>query len=162
MSTLPLTPDPVLQPAVLEHDELLFAAVEFNSMTLADLGSAYRRGGAALDAAVAAGHVSAPGPLTGIYLGDPQSVFAMSVAYPVSSRVEPFTVDELTVTSFPIASGRFAVLSHLGSYDGLGASWARLAEFAANRALMTEPWLEVHVTGAVSGDERTDLLMPVS
>ncbi len=77
------------------------------------------------------------------YAGPPGETVDLEVGFPVNSTVS----DEGQVRAGTLPAGRVARLVHLGAFDELGESWARLGEWIGAQGLTpgADMW-EVYVT----------------
>ena len=103
------------------------------------------------------------GPAFALYHGTPGAVADLEVGFPTTGNVEA----EGDVVAGALPGGRVARLVHEGSFDQLGSSWQRLADWIAAQGLHpgTELW-EVYVTEPSPdmdpADLRTELNWPVT
>lgn len=87
--------------------------------------------------------VSVTGPAFGRYNAPPGQVFDLEAGFPVSGEVQT----EGDVRSSTLPGGRIARLVHVGSFDGLGESWGRLAAWIGERGFTPSGvFWEVYVT----------------
>jgi effector-binding domain-containing protein len=116
----------------------------------------------ALGRTLAAQHIAVAGPAFGLYHGAPGEELDLEVGFVTGRAVRP----EAGVVVGALPGGRVARLTHHGAFDGLGASWARLAAWMAAQGLSGGPdrW-ETYVTQPSPDmdprDLRTELNWPV-
>ena len=86
------------------------------------------------------------GPAFAIYRGDPSATFDIELGFPVTEPLAHSVPGEVTVEPSTLPSGRALAVSHLGSYDGLGQTWGRLASAAGGRGLQPAYFFELYIT----------------
>jgi effector-binding domain-containing protein len=113
--------------------------------------------------ALAGQGVAIVGPAFALYHGAPGAVADLEVGFPTASTIE--TDGDAVASRLP--GGRVARLVHEGSFDHLGSSWGRLAEWIAAAGLTPgEDLWEVYLTEPSPemnpADLRTELNWPVT
>jgi effector-binding domain-containing protein len=130
---------------------------------VADLRDFFDDSFRALAQAVAAQRIGVVSPAFGLYHGTPGDSLDLEVGFATDRPVQPD--GGVVVSSLP--GGRAGRLMHLGSFDGLGASWQRLHAWIRAQGLSPQPqrW-ECYVTRPSPEmdprDLRTDLHWPVA
>ncbi|MEU0685336.1 GyrI-like domain-containing protein [Streptomyces uncialis] len=117
----------------------------------------------ALARTVAAQRITVLGPAFGLYHGTPSETVDLEVGFPTDRAVRP----EAGVVAGSLPGGRVARLTHIGAFDGLGASWERLHAWTRARGLtVAEDRWETYVTEPSPDmdprDLRTELNWPVT
>ncbi len=161
-----IPPFPAAAYAEVTHEMLeaeLMVVIRHSGVTLADLTTLFDRSFTALGEAMRAGLFVAVGPAIAVYHGDPQGVFDLEVGFPaMGAPTNDIPTGAGTIHASALPAGRVAIVSHVGSYDGLGQAWAALASQADGTP--TGTWIEVYVSDPVTTPAdhlRTDLVMPV-
>jgi effector-binding domain-containing protein len=127
-----------------------------------ELAPFFDRSFTALASLTSAQDVAITGPAFARYHGAPGATADLEVGFPTSRPIEP--TGEASAGELPAC--RAARLVHVGSYDDLGASWGRLADWMRQQGLTpaTTFW-EVYVTEPSPtmdpADLRTELIWPV-
>ncbi|MFG2330937.1 GyrI-like domain-containing protein [Streptomyces sp. NPDC048604] len=116
----------------------------------------------ALARTVAAQEVDVLGPAFGLYHGAFGDPVDLEVGFVTGRAVRP----EAGVVPGSLPGGRAARLTHVGSFDGLGASWERLGSWMRARGLTAgEDRWETYVTQPSPDmdpdDLRTELTWPL-
>lgn len=164
---LPIPVEPRMSVAWVDVPEVPLAAVHFKDLTIDDIASAFDGAfPAILTALEQAGVALGDAPAIAIYHGNPMETFDLRVAVevetPLTAEIE---VGEYLVVPSDIPAGEYATISHVGSYDDLGASWEHLAQDVRGGGAETEPvWIEVYVSDPSSTDPaelRTDLFVEI-
>lgn len=154
-----LRDEPFTEPTPIAVPADIATVTEFSeAATLADLPSIFDSGYALL---ATAGPI---GPGYAIYAGDPRGVFDLEIGFPVAAGSidpDPESGGAFTANTFP--AGSALALTHLGAYDTLGDSWARLMQHFVEKGLGA-PRLtaEIYVgdpSVTTAADLRTDLLV---
>lgn len=163
MSIPPFPTEPYAQ---VSHDVLeaeLLVVIRHDGVTLADLRGIFDRSFGALGAAAKSGLFVPVGPAIAIYYGDPQATFDLEVGFPAMGAPTadvPSPAGVIHTSALP--AGPAAVLSHVGPFDSLGASWATLIGEAHGTARGV--YIEVYVSDPSVTDAsalRTDLVLPL-
>lgn len=156
--TTPLPPGgPWDAPTTLElpGDAGPVAALAFTDVGFADLGRCFDDGFSRLAA------LGPTGPGYAVYTGEvgPGTTFDLTIGFPVAEgTVLPEDADGIRLTVLP--AGPALALTHHGGFEGLGGSWARLADVAG--AAPVRGMLEVYTTDpsvTAEPDLRTDLFL---
>lgn len=141
----------------------LMVIIRHTDVTLADLTAIFDRSFAALGEAISAGLFVPVGPAIAVYRGDPQARFDLDVGFPaMGAPTNDIPTAAGTIRTSALPAGRAAIVSHIGSYDGLGQAWARLVSNVEGTP--TGDWIEVYVSDPTSTEAerlRTDLVLPV-
>lgn len=158
--------EPRTQVDWVEIEDVPIAAIPFAGITVAELPAAFDAAFPALMTAIGQSGIEVTIPALAIYHGDPMDRFDLDVACALAAPLpHPIDVGEHTIRPGLIPAADYATVSHLGSYDGLGAAWAELVEAVRGGGAEIEPiWIEVYVTDPAEGapqDQRTDLWVPV-
>lgn len=164
--TLEIPEEPRRTVAWVTLEEVPTAVVRYEGATMATVWQAFDGAFPAVMQALEQAGLTFDVPALAVYHGDPQATFDLDVGCTLREPLpEEVTVGELVVRPSHLAAGEYATLSHLGSYDGLGASWQTLVEDVRGGGAETEPrWLEVYVsdpTSTAPEDLRTDLFVQV-
>lgn len=160
----PLSPDPYREVTNVFLEGALMTVIRHEQKTLADLRDIFDASFTALAEAVKTGWVIPTGPAFAIYHGDPRGTFDLEVGFPaLSAPTADIPTSAGTIHASALPAGSAAIVSHVGSYESLGGSWAILAAGAGS-----EPrgvWIESYVTDPSStpeADLRTDLILPLT
>ncbi|MFB8002808.1 GyrI-like domain-containing protein [Nocardia sp. NPDC056000] len=149
-------------PELVTLDPAVTAAVRA-TVPMAGLRDFYDASFGALAKTVAAQQVGIAGPAFGLYRGPVADPIDVEVGFAVDGAVEP----DGAVFAGALPGGRVARLVHLGGFDGLGASWARLVAWVESQGLTgaDQRW-EVYVTEPSPemdpNDLRTELNWPIA
>lgn len=162
--SLPISEAPRPEVEILAVEDVPLAAMRFEGVTMADLKDIFDTAFGATSQAVRSGQLDADVPAIGIYYGDPMATFDLEVAAALNTPLaEPITIGEATIRPGTLPGGRYGILSHVGSYDGLGGTWAALmGGVAAQGETPGFPFLEAYVddpTTTPVEQLRTDLLV---
>lgn len=137
-------PTPTLLEAAGHH----LAAVHHASVALADLPGAFDSSFPAIATAVASVGAHITGPAVALYVGSPSGPFELTVSFPVADPF-PGPVEALgaTVEAAKFPTGPVMVLTHVGGYDSLPASWDHLMSTLAAEGRTPGPrWGEIYVS----------------
>lgn len=135
--------DPLTEPALVTREAQPAVIVRYHGVRMDQLRSLFDQGFSAL----AASGAVIEGPAFAVYRGDPMATFDLDIGFAVAEPLaEPVAVGELTVEASELPGGELFGLTHVGSYDTLGASWARLAQAMGERGLHMSAFFEVYVT----------------
>ncbi|HEY5854542.1 MAG TPA: GyrI-like domain-containing protein [Aldersonia sp.] len=165
--SLPITEQPRTEVEWLDVADVPLAAIRYDGITQDALVTCFDEGFNALRAAIEAGVVVPAGSPLAVYHGDPSATFDAEIAFPV---VTPLTSESehagLVVRPSVVAGGRYATVTHVGGYDGLGPAWGGLlGAVAAAGAQPEHRFVEVYVTEpspeADPATMRTELFAPV-
>ncbi|PWD50136.1 AraC family transcriptional regulator [Serinibacter arcticus] len=165
--SLPLPTEPLSTVDWLTLPDVPLAVVKHHGVTTGDLRSVFDASYGALGAAIAAGLITPAGPAIAVYAGDPEAALDVAIGFPVAEPLEASHDEgDLQIVHDHLVGGSYAAVSHVGSYDGLGAAWERLLEdVKEGGARPSGHWAEVYVTEpspeADPATMRTDLLVPV-
>jgi hypothetical protein len=130
------------EPAVVEVTPQTCAVVR-GYVPVAELVGFFDRSFRTLGEALAGQAVEIVGPAFARYDGPPADIAALEVGFPTSVAIEP--AGEVVAGSLP--GGPVARTVHRGSFDELGASWARLRSWMEQHDLVPGPVLwEVYLT----------------
>jgi effector-binding domain-containing protein len=140
------------------------AVVRRAALTMDGVRGFFDAGFAALAAAVAPA-----GPAFAIYRGDPSTIFDAEIGFPVTAPLSASVPGEpgaIVVDPSSLPPGPALALSHVGGYDTLPDTWARLMEaVTASGAIPGSTFIEVYVTepgpGAEPAAMRTELFAPL-
>ncbi|GAA1469434.1 GyrI-like domain-containing protein [Microbacterium thalassium] len=134
------------------------AVVRYSQVTLERLRPLFHQAMGPLGAAMETGRFTPAGPFLAVYTGDVDTAFDVAIGFPA----DLVDVEEgpVTVMSFPQTPA--AVLTHIGPYDELGASWGRvMAGIAEAGRTPTDTMIEVYVSDPQDtplDEVRTDLI----
>lgn len=102
-------------------------------------------------------------------IGDaPEGEADVEIGFPLAQPLaEPIDTGDMTVVASELPAGEVAVVSHLGSFDGLGQAWGRLmGEIGGMGRAPGTPFWEAYVTEPAPDMDpatlRTDLFCPIS
>ncbi|HMR48339.1 MAG TPA: GyrI-like domain-containing protein [Arachnia sp.] len=127
MTSSPILAGPWPEPEVIEIDDLPLVVVRREKVRIADLGEIFDTSFGPVRQATEAAGLTVAGPAVAVYEGDPMTEFSVEVGHPVDGPLPAAVeVDGVSVVPSALAAGRFAVLTYLGPYDGLGEAWGRL------------------------------------
>lgn len=162
--SLPIAEQPRTEVEIVAIQEVPLAVMRFEGVTIADLKDIYDSAFGAISHVVMSGQVDAAIPAIGVYHGDPMATFDLEVAATLNAPIaEPITVGDATVRPGTLTGGRYGVLSHLGSYEGMGGTWgALMGGVAAQGHTPGFPFVEVYLddpTTTPVEQLRTDLLV---
>lgn len=159
--SLPSQPDPLIVRGVAPA---LIAVVRHEAVTLADLPRVFDGAYEAVARALTSVGAAPSGPAVASYTGDPNGTFALEIGFPVTAAPSDFP-GELIASTTP--GGELAIMSHLGPYEDLPASWDRLV--ASILALGRTPgphYGEVYRSmpgpGSDAAMQRTDLFIDLA
>lgn len=151
--TQPSTPyflaEPYTEVTVLEAPEVPTVVSTFTDHPMAEMAAAFDSAFTALFPALQAQGIQPVGPAFALHTRMPTDTVDMEVGLPVDRA----PADQLTpasgvaLRSSRLPAGRIAIVSHLGSYDGLGEAWGSFMQ--AVSAAGHEPALpfwEIYVT----------------
>lgn len=165
--TLPLSEQPRTNVEWVDVPDVPLATIRFDAITQDALVPCFDAGFAALRDAIDAGVVVPAGPPLAVYHGDPSATFDAEIAFPVVTPLAGES-EHLSALVRPsvVPAGRYATVTHVGGYDGLGHAWGNL--LAAVGAAGEQPavrFVEVYLTEpspeADPATMRTDLFVPV-
>lgn len=163
MSIPPFPPVPFADVTYDFLEAELLVVIRHNQVTVADLRNLYDRSFGALGQAIAAGLFVPTGPALGIYHGDPSSTFDLEIGFPaIGAPTGPLDSPAGAIRTSSLPAGRAAFLSHVGSFDGMGAAWQKLT--SSVEGTPSGVWIEVYVsdpTTTAPDQLRTDLVLPL-
>jgi effector-binding domain-containing protein len=147
---------------VADHSEQLTAGVRAK-VPMTGLTEFFGRAFADTMTALAAQGVQPAGPPFGKYYGTPTDVVDVEAGFPVAAAITPS--DAVVPGTLP--GGRVIEATHVGSYDGLEATYAEVQRYAADAgltpgAVMWECYLSDPATEPDSTKWRTQICWPVS
>lgn len=151
--------EPYTEIQVIDLPAQDYAVVQHRGVTMGDLSHLFGAAMGPLQAAMEAGSFRATGPFLAVYSGNVDDAFDLGIGFP-AEHVAPQPDGEITSLSLPAA--RAAVISHLGSYSGLGDAWGRFTRDIRGRGLApSSRFLEVYVSDPDVAEEhlRTDLVV---
>ena len=141
-------------PRTDEYPEQVTAVVT-GVVPMAELRNFFDRAFQELSRYVAEGGIDPAGPALALYRGVPGETVDVEVGFPVRGQVAPSG----PVVAGRIPASRVVTCVHRGDYDGLGASWTRLAEWAQEHELvLTDRMWEVYVTEPRPGADPADMV----
>ncbi|MFC5992748.1 GyrI-like domain-containing protein [Pseudonocardia hispaniensis] len=138
-------------------------AVIHGVVAVTDLRGFFDRSFRTLAETIAAQQVAITSPAFALYHGLPGRTVDLEVGFATDPAIRP----DGDVIAGSLPGGRVARLVHLGSFDGLGASWERLRSWMREQdlSLGADTW-EVYVTEPSPGMDpchlRTELYWPVA
>ena len=150
------------EPALIDVDEVTTTVIR-GVVDMGEIAAFFDASFSRLAPAVAAHGVAIVGPAFALYHGVPGAVADLEVGFPTAGDM----VADGDVVASMLPGGRVARLVHEGSFDQLGSSWQRLAEWIAAQGLRpgADFW-EVYVTEPSPDmnpdDLRTELNWPVT
>lgn len=164
--SLEIPEEPRQSVAWVPLQEVPLAVVRYEAITMDGLAAAFDGAFPAVMAALEQTGTAFAVPALAVYHGDPAGTFDVEVGCTVTSPLpEEVTVGDLVVRPSHLAPGEYATLSHLGSYDGMGAAWQRLLDDVRGGGAEPEGrWFEVYVADpstTAPEDLRTDLFVQV-
>lgn len=156
--------DPYREMTVLEVTEVLTVVSTFTDWSITRMAEAFDSTFTALFPVLEDQGIQPMGPAFSLHRRMPSDTVDMEVGIPVDRALTAAVTSESGVTLRPsrLPAGRVAIVSHLGSYDGLGEAWGTfmhaVAETGHEPAL---PFWEIYVTEpspeADPASMRTDL-----
>ena len=152
---LVLSDEPFTTPTRIElPEDVAVVQLHRRAVTVADLPGIFDSGYSVL-----AG-LGPIGPGYAIYRGDVSATFDVTIGFPVASAGTDLP-EGVELSTFP--RGPALAQSHLGSFDGLGASWDAFVEQAdgARAGVQIEVYVKDPSETPVE-DLRTDLILPVA
>lgn len=155
-----ITDEPITEATLLTAAAVPTAVIRHRGITMDDLRPLFDTG----YSAVAASGVPIAGPAFALYTGDVSTRFDLELGFPVAGPLAGPVGDPVEPSELP--AGDVLVVSHLGSYEELGQSWAGLFGAAAQRGLQPRgSFYEVYVTEPAPETDpatlRTDLFLQV-
>ncbi|MDJ1115261.1 GyrI-like domain-containing protein [Microbacterium dauci] len=159
----PLASAPYREVTSVFLEGALMTVIRHEKKTLADLRDIFDTSFTALAEAVKSGWVIPTGPAYAVYHGDPQGTFDLEVGFPALSAPTadiPTTAGTIHASALP--AGNAAILTHVGSYAGLGDTWGTL--MASTDTEHRGVWIEAYVadpSSTADADLRTDLILPL-
>ena len=165
---MPITEQPRTEAAWIDVADVPVAAIRYDGVTLDTLAACFDEGFNVLRAAIDAGVVVPAGPPLAVYHGDPTATFDVEIAFPVVTALTgEYEHAGVVVRASALAGGRYATVTHLGGYDGLGPAWGNL--LGAVGAAGEQPagrFVEVYLTQpspeADPATMRTELFAPLA
>jgi effector-binding domain-containing protein len=150
------------QPEVV-HLEPAMTAVVRGVVPMAGLRDFFDASFGALARTVGGQGITVLSPAFGLYHGSPGETLDLEVGFVTDRAVRP----EAGVVTGSLPGGQAARLTHIGAFDGLGASWERLHSWMRTRGLSpAEDRWETYVTQPSPDmdprDLRTELTWPVA
>ena len=166
--SLPITEQPRTEVAWVDVADVPVATVRYDGITQDALVTCIDEGFNVLRAAIDAGVVAPAGSPLAVYHGDPSATFDAEIAFPVVTALTgEFEHAGVVVRPSVLAGGRYATVTHLGGYDGLGPAWGNL--LGAVGAAGEQPagrYVEVYLTEpspeADPATMRTELFAPLA
>lgn len=118
-------------------------AVVHRTVPMSQVHQVFDEGLPAVMAALTKQGVTPDGPPLAIYHGTPSDTVSVSVGFPTAVEITA----EGDVHAATLPGGEAAGITHVGSYDSLSRSYARLQDWMTDRALVpgTPVW-EIYVT----------------
>ncbi|MGO1884155.1 MAG: GyrI-like domain-containing protein [Citricoccus sp.] len=157
--------DPYTEVTFLEAPEAPTVVSAFADFPMADMASAFDSTFSALFPVLSAHGVQPVGPAFSLQTRMPSETVDMEIGFPVDLALAEAVPTEAGLTLQPsrLPAGRVAIVSHLGSYDGLGAAWGAFMQAVAEAGHEPVlPFWEFYVTEpspeADPASMRTDLI----
>lgn len=140
---------PYTEVTYLEVPEVPTVVSSFTDYPLAQMATAFDSTFTALFPALGAQSVQPAGPAFSLHTRMPSDTVDFEIGIPVDRALTAAVSTESGVTLRPsrLPAGRVAVVSHLGSFDGLGEAWGTFMQAVADAG--HEPVLplwEIYVT----------------
>lgn len=141
----------------------LIVVIRHDRVTMADLRELFDTSFGALHSAAKSGLFVPVGPALAIYHGDPQETFDLEIGFPAMgapTNAIPTPAGVIHASALP--AGPVSVLSHIGDFGGLGASWGALISGAASAPLGI--YIEAYISDPATtpaDNLRTDLILPL-
>src|SRR5690606_7076659 len=169
-----LGPEPVGQMRLLRVPAVPTAVVRATGVPMSTIAGYFDAAfGKAFPALFAAG-VAPAGPAFAVYTRtteEPEFTADIEIGFPLARPLaelhdgDPAEVDGMRVVASELPAGDVAVVSHLGSYDGLGQAWGEfMASIGAMGRAPGTPFWESYVTEPSPDMDpatlRTDLFCP--
>lgn len=130
--SLPMSPAPREVLEIFDAPEVALAKLRFEQVTMDQLREIFDSSFGALQQLVASGQADVDIPAVGIYYGNPMEVFDLEVAATLNAPLAaPIAIADQVITPGALPGGTYGALSHVGPYDTLGQTWARLMEGVA-------------------------------
>ncbi|MEV7279883.1 GyrI-like domain-containing protein [Streptomyces sp. NPDC093111] len=151
-----------VEPELVDLEEATTAVVR-GAVPVAGLRNFYDSSFSVLARTIAGQRITVLSPAFGLYHGSPGETWDLEVGFVTDRAVQP--ADGVVAGTLP--GGRVARLTHVGSFDELGASWERLHSWMRTRGLTAgEDRWETYVTQPSPDmdprDLRTELNWPVA
>lgn len=120
--------DPYTEVTFLEAPEAPTVVSAFADFPMADMASAFDSTFSALFPVLSAHGVQPVGPAFSLQTRMPSETVDMEIGFPVDLALAEAVPTEAGLTLQPsrLPAGRVAIVSHLGSYDGLGGGLGRV------------------------------------
>lgn len=136
-------PEPLTEPTLVTREAHPAAVVRHRGVRMDQLRGLFDES----FPAIAASGAVIDGPAFAVYRGHPEEAFDLDIGFTVAEPLaQPVAVGELTVEASELPGGELFGLTHVGSYDALGDSWARLAHAVGEQGLRMSAFFEVYVT----------------
>lgn len=116
-------------PTAVMLDPVPTAVVRHSGVTMTDLAPLFDAG----YSTIARAGLPIAGAAFAVYHGDPAATFDLELGFPIAAPLDSAVAGEPRIEPGTLPGGPALTLSHLGSYDGLGASWGRVMAAALER-----------------------------
>ncbi|MDF1489109.1 GyrI-like domain-containing protein [Tessaracoccus caeni] len=156
---------PWSEPTIIEIDALPLVVVRHEGVRIGDLRGIFDSCFGPVQKVAGEAGLSLTGPAYAVYEGDPMDVFNLEVGHPVDRPLpEALEIDGVRVIPSELAAGRYALLTHIGPYDGLGNAWGHLMGWVGEQHLAPGArYGEIYVTeptpDADASQLRSDLFL---
>lgn len=161
MSIPPLAATPYSAITYEQLENELLAVIRHENITIADVATLFDPAFQALGQAIVAGLFIPVGPPFAVYYGDPMATFDLEIGFPAQSvPTQDIPTAAGTIHASALPAGRAAIVSHIGSYEGLGEAWGTLASNVEGTP--SGVWIEAYVsdpTSTPADQMRTDLIL---
>ncbi|MGM7667110.1 GyrI-like domain-containing protein [Microbacterium sp. A93] len=167
--TEPSTPyflaEPYTAVALLDAPEVPTVVSAFSDFPMTNMREAFDSTFTALFPALSAQGIQPVGPGFSLHTRMPTDTVDMEIGIPVDRALAESVTEGAGVTlrASRLPAGRVAIISHLGSYDGLGEAWGAFLQAVAEAGHQPAlPFWEIYVTEpspeADAASMRTDLV----
>lgn len=157
---------PYTEVTYLEVPEVPTVVSTFTAYPMADMATAFDSTFTALFPALGAQNVQPAGPGFSLHTRMPSDTVDFEIGLPVDRPVTATVSTEsgVTLRASRLPAGRVAIVSHLGSYDGLGEAWGAFMQAVGDAGHEPAlPFWEIYVTEpspeADPESMRTDLVL---
>lgn len=148
------------EPSLIDFPGSHTVVIPVNDLPMSNIQNFMDSAFTTLGAAIGEGLFVPAGPAFARYEAPPAQTVTLQLGFPVDSPLaEPSQRDQHSIIPSSLPAGRLAIARHLGSYDGLGASWGQLMEWIQSNNLQPQvPFWEAYDTEPTPDMDPEDLV----
>jgi effector-binding domain-containing protein len=161
--------EPYTEITILDAPEVPTVVQAVADHPMAEMAQAFDSTFSALFPALGAQGIQPAGPAFSLHTRMPTDTVDMEVGIPVERALDGDTTTDAGITLRPstLPAGRIAIVSYVGSYDGLATAWGDFMQSLADQGHQPQlPFWEIYVTEPRPDSDpaslRTDLVTLIS